>query len=90
MKCGKCEKIGKKKKTKNTYPADKAVRMPLGVQGRNIVLHYGTIAAIALWCKHFKVIIAAIGFAITFMEAILTKLLTTLSTEEMLRMPGFI
>ena len=83
-------KNGTKNKKRNTYPADKAVRMPLGVQGRNIVLHYGTVAAIALWCKHFKVIVAAIGFAITFMETILTKLLTTLGTEEMLRMPGFI
>lgn len=74
----------------STYPADKAIGMPLRVQCRDIVLHDGTIAAIALGCKHLKVIGAAIGFAITLMETILTKLLATLGTEEMLRMPGLI
>lgn len=73
-----------------TYPADKAIGMPLRVQCRDIVLHDGTIAAIALGCKHLEVIGAAIGFAITLMETILTELLATLGTEEMLRMPGLI
>lgn len=64
--------------------------MPLGVQGRDVVLHDGTVAAIALGSEHIEIIVAAVGFAITFMEAIFTELLATLGTEEMFRVPGLI
>lgn len=74
-------------KRKNNYPADEAIRMPLRVQRRNIILHYSAITAVALGRKHIKVIVAAIWLAVTLMEAVLAELLATLGTEEMLRMP---
>lgn len=64
--------------------------MPLRVQGRDVILHNGAIAAIAFGSEHIKVIVTAIGFAITFMEAILAELLAALGTEEMFCMPGFV
>lgn len=60
------------------------------IQSGDIILHDGTIAAIAFGCKHLKVIVAAIGFAIPLMEAILAKLLATLGAKEMLRVPGLV
>lgn len=74
----------------STYPAHKAIGMPLRVQCRNIVLHNGTIAAIAFGCKHFEIVGTTIGFTIALVETIFAKLLATLSAKEMLRMPGFI
>lgn len=64
--------------------------MPLGVQGRNIIFHNGTVAAIALGREHIEIVIATIWFAIALMEALLAELLTALGAEEMLRVPGFI
>lgn len=64
--------------------------MPLRVQRRNIILHYSTITTVALGSKHIKVIVTAVWLAVTFMEAVLAKLLATLGTEEMLRMPCFL
>lgn len=64
--------------------------MPLRVQCRNIILHYSAITAIALGRKHIEIIVAAVWFAVALMEALFAKLLATLSTEEMLRMPSFL
>lgn len=64
--------------------------MPLRVQRRNIILHYSAITAVALWCKHIKVIVAAVWLAVALMETVLAKLLATLGTEEMFRMPRFL
>lgn len=69
--------------------ADKAVRMPLGVERRDVVLHDGFITPAAFRREHVKVVSAAIRLAIPFVEAIFTELLTTLSTEKVLRMPSF-
>jgi len=70
--------------------ANEAVRMPLRIQSWNIILHDGAIATIALWCEHVEIIVAAIWLAVTFMEAFLAELLTTLGTKEMLRVPSFV
>lgn len=64
--------------------------MPLGVQGGDVVFHNGTIAAVAFGGEHFEIVVAAVRFAVTFMEAIFAKLLAALGTEEMLCMPGLI
>jgi len=73
-----------------TYPADEAVRMPLRVQRRDVVLHDGPVAAIALRGKHLEVVVAAIGFAIALMESLLAELLAALGAEEVLRVPGLV
>lgn len=64
--------------------------MPLGIQSRDVVLHDSTVATVALWSEHLEVIGFAVWLAITFMEPILSKLLTTLSAEEVLGMPGLV
>lgn len=70
--------------------ANEAVRMPLRVQCRDVILHDGAIATVALWCEHVEIIVATIWFAIAFMEAFLTELLTTLGTEKVLCMPSLV
>lgn len=77
-------------KKRNTYPAHETIRMPLTIQGRDIVFHYGTIASTAFGGKHIEVIVATIGLAITLVESLLAELLTALGTEEMLCMPSFL
>lgn len=62
--------------------------MPLRVKCRYVVLHDCSVAATALGREHVEVVVPTVGLSITFMEAILAKLLSTLSTEEVLRVPG--
>lgn len=64
--------------------------MPLTIQGGDIIFHNGTIASTAFGRKHIKVVIATIGFAITFMKSLFAKLLAALGTEEMFCMPSFL
>lgn len=73
-----------------TYSADEAIRMPLAVQSRNIIFHNGTVATATLGGEHIEVIIAAIGFAVPFMETIFTELLTALCAEEVFHVPCFL
>lgn len=61
--------------------------MPLGVQRRDVVLHDGPVAAAALGRKHVKVVGPTIRLSVALMEAILSKLLSTLRAEEVLRVP---
>ena len=70
------------------YPANKAVWMPLTVKCRYIIFHYCPIATTTFWSEHVEIIFFAVWFAIPFMESIFTKLFSTLSAEEMLRVPG--
>lgn len=72
---------------KHNYPAHKAVRMPLRVQRRNVILHDGAVAAVALGRKHVKVVVATVRLAVALMEAILAKLLAALGAEKVLRVP---
>lgn len=73
-----------------TYSADEAIRMPLTVQSRNIIFHNGTVATATLGGKHIEVIITAIGFAISLVEAFLPELLTALCAEEVFHVPCFL
>jgi hypothetical protein len=64
--------------------------MELTVKSRNVILHNGAIATSALGCEHVEVVVAAIWFSIAFVEAIVAELLTALSAEEVLSMPGLV
>lgn len=64
--------------------------MPLRVERGDVVLHDGFIAATAFGREHIEVVRTAIRLAIPFMEPVLSELLATLSTEEVLRVPGLL
>lgn len=64
--------------------------MPLRVQRRDVVLHDGPVAAIALRGEHLEVVVAAVGLAIALMETLLAELLAALGAEEVLRVPGLV
>lgn len=68
-------------------PANKTLRMPKGVQRRDVVLQNGSCTAATFRCKHVKVILPAIGLSILFMKAFRAKERSTLSTEEVFRVP---
>lgn len=70
-----------------TLPADEAVRVPLCVQSRDVVLRDGVVTASALGGKQVEVVLAAVRFPIHLMVPFLSELRTTHATEEMLRMP---
>lgn len=72
---------------KMTHPANEAFSMPLRVQCWDVIFHDGAVTTSTLWCKHIEVIITAVWFAVTFMEAIFAELLAALSAEEMLGVP---
>jgi hypothetical protein len=64
--------------------------MELTVERGNVVLHDSTVAAGAFWREHVEVVVAAVGLAFTFVEAIVTKLLAALGAEKVLGMPGLV
>lgn len=64
--------------------------MPLGVQSRDVVFHDWLVATSTLGGKHVEVIIATVRLSIPLMEAVLAELLTALSAEEVLRVPGLL
>lgn len=70
-----------------TFPTDKALRVPQGVQGRDVVFQDSPGTASTLGSKHIKVVLAAIGFAILLVKSFRSKESSTLSTEEMFRVP---
>lgn len=72
-----------------TYPANKAISMPLTVQSRYIILHNWPVTTTTFRCKHIKIIIPAVWFSIPFMKSFLTKLFPTLGTEKMFSVPRF-
>lgn len=53
---------------KSPYPAHKALGMPKGVEGRDVVLQDGPGTATTLGRKHVEIILPAIGLAILLME----------------------
>lgn len=73
-----------------THPADEALRMPLGVECRDIIFHDGRVAATTLGRKHIEVILAAVRLPIPFVEALVPKRVAALCAEEVLRMPGLV
>lgn len=64
--------------------------MPLAVERGNVILHDGPVAPVALGREHVKVVVATVRLAVTFVEPVLAKLLATLGTEEVLRVPGLL
>lgn len=77
-------------KDQDTNLADEAVGMPLRVERGDIVFHYGFVAATALGGEHIEVVRTTVRLAVPFMEPVLTELLSTLSAEEVLRVPGLL
>ncbi|KYQ50319.1 hypothetical protein ALC60_10633 [Trachymyrmex zeteki] len=74
----------------DTYPADKAVRMPLTIKRRYIIFHDSAVATTALGCKHVEVVLAAVRLAVPLVEALLAELLAALSAKEVLGVPGLL
>lgn len=74
----------------DTHPADEAVRMPLAVQRRYIILHDGAVTAAALGREHVEVVFATVGFTVPLVEAFLAELFAALSAKEVLGVPGFL
>lgn len=73
-----------------TYPAHETVRMPLAVQCRDVVLHDGPVAPVALGGKHVEIIVTAVRLAVALVEPIFAELLAALGAEKVLRVPGLL
>lgn len=73
-----------------TYPAHEAFWVPLGVEGRDVILHNGRIAACTFWSKHVVVVLPTVGFPVAFVKALVAESISALSTEEVLRVPRFV
>lgn len=73
-----------------TIPADEALGMPLGVEGGNVVLHDGRVAASTLGGEHVVVVLAAIRLSVAFVEALLAESISALCAEEVFRMPRLV
>lgn len=71
-------------------PAHETIRMPLAVQRRDVVLHDGPVAPVALGGEHVEVVVAAVRFPVALVEPILAELLAALGAEEVLRVPGLL
>ena len=61
--------------------------MPCVAQGGDEALHDGPLAAITLGSKLLVVVLPAVRLPILLVEPLITKMLATQRTEEMLRMP---
>lgn len=70
-----------------TYTADKAVGVPLAIQGRDVVLSDWPVAAATLGCEQLEVVVAAVRLAVLLVEAALAKLHPAVGAEEVLRVP---
>lgn len=51
------------------YPADKTLRVPEGIEGRDVVLQDGAGAPATLGCEHIEVVLAAERLPVLLMEA---------------------
>lgn len=72
------------------YPADEAAGMPLGGQGRHVVLHYGSGTSSALGREHFEVVVFAVWATFALVESFLAELFSALGAEKVFRMPGLL
>lgn len=71
-------------------PAHETLWVPLGVEGRDVVLHDGGVAARTLGGKHVVVVLAAVGLSVAFVEAFLAESIPALCAEEVLRVPRLV
>lgn len=74
----------------DTYSANETVRVPLSVQGGNVVFHDWAVAATALGREHVEVVVPAVRLAVPLVEAVLSELLAALGAEEVLHVPGLL
>lgn len=64
--------------------------MPLGVEGGNVVLHDGRVAARTLGGEHVVVVLAAVRLSVAFVEALLAERVSALRAEEVFGMPRLV
>ena len=72
------------------YPANKALRVPLATKGRDVALHDGHAAALALEREHGQVVVLAVRLAVLLVETVLAKLTAALGAEEVVRVPSLL
>lgn len=75
---------------RKALPADKAFRVPEGVESRDVVLQDGTCTTATFRGKHVKVVLSAECLSILLMETFRSKKVSTLGTEEVLWMPSLV
>lgn len=73
-----------------TFPAYEAIRVPLAIESRDVVLHDWSTAAATFRSKQLEVIVLTVGLAMLLMETIFTERVTAVGAEEVLRMPGLV
>ena len=73
-----------------TGGADKTVRVPLCVEGGNVIFSDGHLAPGAFGCKHGEIAPFAIGFFVFFVEPIFAEWIITIVTDKTLGVPGSI
>lgn len=73
-----------------THPADEALGMPLSVEGGNVVLHDGRVAACTLGGEHVVVVFAAVRLSVSLVEALLAESIPALCAEEVFWMPRLV
>lgn len=69
-------------------PADEALRVPLCVEGGDVVVHDGRVAAATLGREHVEVVVAAVRLPVLLVEAVVAERVPALGAEEVLRVPG--
>jgi len=74
----------------DAYPADETAGMPLGGQGRHVVLHYGLAAPSALGREHVEVIVSTVRPAFALVESFLAELFAALSAEKVFGVPSLL
>ena len=72
------------------YRADETIRMPLGIQCRNVVLCNWFATTSTFWCKQIEVILSTICFPILLMVSLISKCFPTNATKEVFRMPSVV
>lgn len=73
-----------------TYSAHETIWMELTVESADVIFHNRSIASRTFGSKHIEVIFTAIRLTVLFMKTIISKLLTTLNTEEVFGVPCFV
>lgn len=70
--------------------ADKALRMPDALQGRQVVVRQWPLTALALGGEEDHKVLEAVGFPTALMETIISKHLPAVGAEEVLGVPGLV
>ena len=73
-----------------TSGTNEAFWVPLGVQGRNVIVGNGMRAPRAFGRKHAKITILAIGLIVFFVKSIFAEIFTAVKTDETSWMPVFV